>query len=138
MTEQQVSNVCGSSLSTGGTSNATVSGCEKKCGDKICTYNCCKGSGCGEKGCHGHVVGLTAGGGKTKTALPASVMKEIKAMSVAPSRKTPAVGATTATQVKSGGSTLQTQGSDPNRMRPKTMQQQNITTTKPATTPPAR
>ena len=90
ITEQRVKNVCGSSMTTGGTSNATVSGCEMKCGGKTCTYNCCSGSGCGEKGCHGHVVGLTAGGKKGKFNLPAATLIEIKKMSLARAGKMPA------------------------------------------------
>ena len=40
MTEQQVRNVCGSKLQSGGTKTATAIGCEKKCGTKLCTYGC--------------------------------------------------------------------------------------------------
>jgi hypothetical protein len=88
LTEQQVKNVCGSSMTTGGTGGATVSGCEKKCGDKICTYNCCSGKNCpGGQGCNGNVVGLTAGGGKTKAPLPAATLKEIKATEMTVNKK---------------------------------------------------
>lgn len=89
LTEQQVKNVCGGSMTTGGTGGATVSGCEKKCGDKICTYNCCSGKNCpGGQGCNGNVVGLTAGGGgKTKGPLPAATLKEIKASEITVNKK---------------------------------------------------
>jgi hypothetical protein len=33
LTEQQVKNVCGSSMTPGGTGGATVSGLDKNCGD---------------------------------------------------------------------------------------------------------
>src|SRR5690242_19676846 len=75
LTEQQVKNTCGGSLQTGGVPGTTDSGCEKKCGDHICTYNCCSGKACGEQGCNGHVVGLTAGGGKTRGPLPAATLR---------------------------------------------------------------
>lgn len=71
MTEQQVKNVCGSSIKTGGVKGATVSGCEKACGKSICTYNCCTGSNCPEKGCNGHVLVLQPNGSRVKADLPA-------------------------------------------------------------------
>jgi hypothetical protein len=102
LTPQQVQNVCGGSMTTGGVSGATVSGCEKKCGGKTCTYNCCSGSKCpGGEGCSGTVVGMTAGGGKTKTNLPAATLREIKKMSLSPARKMPAA-ASKSQMLKSG------------------------------------
>ena len=84
ITEQQMQNVCGGGATTGGVSGATVTGCEKKCGGKTCTYNCCKGPKCpGGGGCSGEVVGLTAGGKTVKRPLPAAVMKELKLLAVA-------------------------------------------------------
>ena len=104
LTEQQVKNVCGSSMTTGGTGGATVSGCEKKCGDKICTYNCCSGKNCpGGQGCNGNVVGLTTGGGKTKGPLPAATLKEIKATGMTVNKK---LDAGSPTLMKSNTNTL--------------------------------
>ena len=59
MTQQQVKNVCGKGLqSSGGTF-----GCERKCGDKLCSYNCSDGKNKQlPKGCSGFVV-RTGGGG---------------------------------------------------------------------------
>lgn len=62
MTEQQVKNVCQGDLKEGGVKGANVIGCDKKCGNTWCTYNCCEGPKCGEQGCHGHALGLTRGG----------------------------------------------------------------------------
>jgi len=112
LTEQQVKNVCGSSMTTGGTGGATVSGCEKKCGTKTCTYNCCSGKNCpGGQGCSGEVVGLVAGGGKTKGPLPAATLKEIKAMSVTKQMDagSPAMMKTNTNTMATGKSNLTTQ-----------------------------
>jgi hypothetical protein len=78
MTEQQVIDKCGNDLQKGSTSGAKASGCDKPCGDKTCTYNCCKGKNCGEEGCHGYVVGRLTGGRKINLRIPTSVMKEIR------------------------------------------------------------
>jgi hypothetical protein len=110
LTEQQVKNVCGSSMTTGGTGGATVSGCEKKCGDKICTYNCCSGKNCpGGQGCNGNVVGLTTGGGgKTKGPLPAATLKEIKASEITVNKK---IDAGSPALMKTNTNTLKTNDS---------------------------
>lgn len=104
LTEQQVKNTCGSSLQTGGVPGTTASGCEKKCGDKTCTYNCCSGKACSEQGCHGHVVNLTTGGGKTKGPLSAATLREIRASSITVNKKLDA-GSTTLMKTNTMGKT---------------------------------
>lgn len=101
LTEQQVKNVCGSGLQTGGSGGTTASGCDKKCGSHMCTYNCCSGKGCGEQGCNGHVVAITTGGGKTKLPLPAATLREIKGITV-----TKKLDAGSNTLMKSNNTTL--------------------------------
>jgi hypothetical protein len=62
-------------------------------------------------------VGLVAGGGKTKANLPASVLKEIKAMSASPAgKKAPAAAAANTASMKTS-TTTKIQGTDPNRAR---------------------
>jgi hypothetical protein len=83
MTEQQVKTTCGSTIQSGCTKTACAQGCEKKCGEKLCTYNCCQGKGCGEQGCHGHVVGRTVFGGKVKLPISA-LIRERQSVGVIP------------------------------------------------------
>lgn len=42
ITEQQMKNVCGKKVETGG----GQTGCTKKCGNTVCDYNCNKKDGC--------------------------------------------------------------------------------------------
>jgi hypothetical protein len=121
LTEQQVKNTCGGNLQTGGGGGTTASGCEKKCGDQICTYNCCSGKGCGEQGCHGHVVGKAVGpsGGKVKLPLPAAVVKEIKASSAASSNLTTTSGPTGKSTLGGTKSNLTNQGTSGTALKPK-------------------
>jgi hypothetical protein len=62
MTEQQVKNVCGSKLESG----HGASGCEKKCGQKICMYECGTDKKTGKKTCEGSVL-ITAPDGAAST-----------------------------------------------------------------------
>ncbi|MDB5572799.1 MAG: hypothetical protein JWN93_3982 [Hyphomicrobiales bacterium] len=78
MTDQGVKNTCGKGLQTGSVGDTTAFGCDKKCGARYCTYNCCSGSKCGEQGCHGHVVGRVVGG-TSRLPLPPAVVRMIKA-----------------------------------------------------------
>lgn len=54
MTEQQVRNVCGDKLQTGSAGGKSAIGCEKKCGNKLCTYGCVTANG--KQTCDGLVV----------------------------------------------------------------------------------
>jgi hypothetical protein len=53
LTKEQVNNVCGKALASGG----GYSGCDKKCGNQICDYHCGPDGKCGA-----FVVKMTAGG----------------------------------------------------------------------------
>ena len=79
MTDQQVKSVCGKSLQTGSIGNTTAFGCDKRCGQKYCTYNCCSGPKCGEQGCHGHTVGRIVGGEQLRP-LPVSVAGRLRTL----------------------------------------------------------
>jgi hypothetical protein len=71
VTEQQVKNVCGSKLQKGCVKGACVQGCEVKCGNTWCSYNCCKGKKCpvGEN-CNAFTFSVVAPGDKIKVPRP--------------------------------------------------------------------
>jgi hypothetical protein len=73
ITAKQVIAICGDKLQSGGTGGTHASGCEQKCGNKICTFNCCSGPNCGEEGCHGHTV--------EKRPLPSGLANQLKGTS---------------------------------------------------------
>ncbi len=63
LTDQQVKDTCGGGVKSATYKDGTkVFGCDKKCGDTMCTYNCCTGKKCGEQGCHGYAYRTTIGG----------------------------------------------------------------------------
>jgi hypothetical protein len=65
-TPDKVKEMCGSKLQKGCTGITCAYGCDTKCGDTICTANCCWGPSCGEWGCHIHSVDRTFFGKKIK------------------------------------------------------------------------
>ncbi len=73
ITARQVIAICGGQLQGGGVGDTHASGCEQKCGGKVCTFNCCSGPKCGEEGCHGYIV--------EKRPLPSSLVNQLKGTS---------------------------------------------------------